>query len=706
MDDDAQDAIATMAAAIRATLPPPVAPSMVVALATINVKTHILFALELDPPNYSTWRELFLTHVGKFGASSHIDGMLAPAAPDAAELAVDCSIRSVIYSSSSPRVMRLIMETDASAHTVWTKAVNLFLDNKASQAMTLEAKFHALAQGDRPANISRSQRRCDEADAGAGAHIITPHAVPSLSKRWRAAGSPIIKDRWNPPYDAPGGRVLPGHAAVTPRSPAAPHRIASSAGLAVGAIGAARLQLPVRRNQPDGQGFGDVPMLNLLVPHNWIGKWDSESSLFLNSAKHMLIWKLLPMKLQLDVSPGAESIVNCYHVKHSFDKKNEYLDDAEDQLAHSDRSMFQGRKEKAGSYMVGDNSDVTTKPEEGAVDHHSDTFDRNENTGETVFDKYSTNLHEDDKRNTERSEAEEGQVNSADGNTEANNNNNEDETTGHAEEGKHDTESNSAAESKSEVNSTGDDMSQNNHAQEENTGVVSGTSHDEVVQGDESTSTSGSGNGSLPDDAKAEATDDHATGSLPNETGNIPSVHTDNSQNDASENQGDATSTTSDSSEHGTGEAVHIETGLEDESATASSGTGSGDDKGNSSDSTSAEENTETASGDDEKGTEMGTATEASYSKEENSENSSVSTEAENSQGDSSSGVNGSSEETSNKGDGATETSNNGEQVDPKIETSTSTNDEHNESQGAAGSSGSNDSNGNGPEQTGKTESQ
>jgi len=38
------------------------------------------------------------------------------------------------------------------------------------------------------------------------------------------------------------------------------------------------------------------------------------TSLFLNSAKHMLIWKLLPVKLQLDVSPGAESIVNCYHV--------------------------------------------------------------------------------------------------------------------------------------------------------------------------------------------------------------------------------------------------------------------------------------------------------------------------------------------------------------------------------------------------------
>ena len=53
-DDDAQ-AAAALAAAIVAALPPPnPGPSLASALATINVKTHIPFALELDPPNYST----------------------------------------------------------------------------------------------------------------------------------------------------------------------------------------------------------------------------------------------------------------------------------------------------------------------------------------------------------------------------------------------------------------------------------------------------------------------------------------------------------------------------------------------------------------------------------------------------------------------------------------------------------------------------
>lgn len=430
------------------------------------------------------------------------------------------------------------------------------------------------------------------------------------------------------------------------------------------------------------------------------------------------------------------------------------MDDPEDQLAHNDRSMFQGRKEKAGSYsdnnmeMFGEHSVLITKTEEGAVDHHSDTFDHNEEkNGETVFEKDNTDLHEDDKRNTERSEAEEGQANSGDGNTEAHSNNNADETTGHSEADKHDAESNSVAEGKSEVHSTGDDVSQNNHAQEENTGEMNGKSHDAVVQGDESTNTdqtNASGNGSdreegekkvavdtqtgsesLPDDAKTETSDGHATGSLPDETGNIPSVHNDNSQNDASENQGNAASTTSDSSEHSTSEAVHIETGLEDEGATTSSGTASGDDKGNSVESNSsldatAEEKTGTASGDDEKGAEAGTANEVLDSKAGTSEegnaatgvanDQAANTETENSQGDSAAEVvNGSSEETKpveNQSDGTTEASNNGEQVDAKIETSTSTNDEHSESQGGDGSSGSNDSNGSGSEQTGTTETQ
>ena len=59
--------------------------------------------------------------------------------------------------------MRLIMESGASAHTIWTKAANLFLDNKASRAMTLEAKFHFMSQGDLPV-LEYAQRLKDLAN--------------------------------------------------------------------------------------------------------------------------------------------------------------------------------------------------------------------------------------------------------------------------------------------------------------------------------------------------------------------------------------------------------------------------------------------------------------------------------------------------------------------------------------------------------------
>ena len=52
--------------------------------------------------------------------------------------------------TSRDALVRLIMETGASTRTIWTKAANLFLDNKASRAMTLKAKFRALSQGDLP----------------------------------------------------------------------------------------------------------------------------------------------------------------------------------------------------------------------------------------------------------------------------------------------------------------------------------------------------------------------------------------------------------------------------------------------------------------------------------------------------------------------------------------------------------------------------
>lgn len=413
-------------------------------------------------------------------------------------------------------------------------------------------------------------------------------------------------------------------------------------------------------------------------------------------------------------------------MKHSYDKRNEYLNATENQLSHDDRSMFQGRKEKVGSYGVGDvdkaveNIDVIGNQEE-------------EKSGETVFEKDNTDSHDDDAGNTERSEAEE-QASRADGNTEAHGND-EDEATGNSAAFKLDAESNSSdAESKSEVHSIEDDVPQNKDAQEEIAGEVNGTPHEEKEQSDGSSNSdpiNASSNGSdgeqaekkeelgsqpdsefFSDDTKAGTGDEHSAETLPDETGNIPAVHNENPQNGAGENLGD---------EHSNSEAVNIEVGSEHEGARTSSGTSSGDaEKGNSvesnpSDGILVEEKAETASGGDEKGAEMGTANEASGAKESNPEEGNAATEVrtdqaantqtENSQEASAAErANGSLEETKpveNQIDGATKASSNGNQDDIKIEINTSANDEHNEHESVDVSSGSSGSHDTGSEQTG-----
>lgn len=399
-----------------------------------------------------------------------------------------------------------------------------------------------------------------------------------------------------------------------------------------------------------------------------------------------------------------------YQVKHSYDKKNEYYNATEDQLSHDDRSMFQGRKERLGTYGDGnvekatERTDVIGKQEE-------------EKSGESVFDKDNTDSHDEDSGNTDRSEAEEGQASRADDNAEAHRN----ET---SESNSSDAESNSSdAETKTGVHSTGDNVPHEEEAQSDgstNAGQIDASSSGSDGEQAEKKGAveSQADSESLSEDTKAGTGDEHSAETLPDETGNIPAVHNANPQ-------GDAASSTSDAYGHSNSETVHIEIGSEHEGAKTSSGTTSGDaEKGNSvennpSDSISVEEK---AGGDDGKGSETSTANEASGAKEANPEEGNAATEVRadqaantqtaNSEGASAAaeGANGGSlEETKaveNQIDGATKASSNGDQDNIKIETNTSTSDEHNERQSADASSGSSGSNDSGPEQTGKTETQ
>jgi hypothetical protein len=142
------DPAATLAAAIMAAMPPPPQPNPASTLSMVNVHTHIPIELELNPPNYSMWRELFLLLVGKFGASNHVDGTPAPNPPDMAWTFVDYSIHSIMYASLSKEVRSMVFIAGISAQNLWTNIEGLFRDNKVYRALTLEAEFHNLTQGD------------------------------------------------------------------------------------------------------------------------------------------------------------------------------------------------------------------------------------------------------------------------------------------------------------------------------------------------------------------------------------------------------------------------------------------------------------------------------------------------------------------------------------------------------------------------------
>jgi hypothetical protein len=151
MADDQQqlaDPAATLVAAIMTTLPPPPQSNPASALSMVNVHTHIPIELELNPLNYSMWRELFLLLVGKFGASNHVNGTPAPNPPDMAWTSVDYTVCSLMYVSLPKEVCSMVFIVGISAQTLWTKIEGLFRDNKVSHALMLEAEFCNLTQGD------------------------------------------------------------------------------------------------------------------------------------------------------------------------------------------------------------------------------------------------------------------------------------------------------------------------------------------------------------------------------------------------------------------------------------------------------------------------------------------------------------------------------------------------------------------------------
>ena len=116
--------------------------------ATVNVKSHVPFTLELTS-NYLKWAFFFKSLCGKFGLRSHIDGSAPPQPNDPQWDTMECCIHGWILGSVDDSVLDLAMdEADPTTRDLWVAIEGIFHANKEPFAIFLLNEFHSMVQGD------------------------------------------------------------------------------------------------------------------------------------------------------------------------------------------------------------------------------------------------------------------------------------------------------------------------------------------------------------------------------------------------------------------------------------------------------------------------------------------------------------------------------------------------------------------------------
>ena len=135
---------------LPATSPP--APKPNPSTYTISIKLHVPITLDLQASNYTSWRELFLIALGRYGVTSHVvgdaDATPSNTSPTSDWGRDDYTALSWIYGSISTELLGIVMRPGSTARVIWEAIENLFRDNKKHRALQLEAEFRNTPQGD------------------------------------------------------------------------------------------------------------------------------------------------------------------------------------------------------------------------------------------------------------------------------------------------------------------------------------------------------------------------------------------------------------------------------------------------------------------------------------------------------------------------------------------------------------------------------
>jgi hypothetical protein len=122
-------------------------PASLAVIQTVNIRNHVPLILDLSDSNYSQWRCLLDSVLGKFGLASHVRAPPLINDRDAEWRQIDCCLVNWLYTTVNKPVFDLVYQPDADAFTVWSAIESLFRDNEMQRAVLLEAEFRSVVQG-------------------------------------------------------------------------------------------------------------------------------------------------------------------------------------------------------------------------------------------------------------------------------------------------------------------------------------------------------------------------------------------------------------------------------------------------------------------------------------------------------------------------------------------------------------------------------
>ena len=116
-----------------------------------NIKTCV--PIQLDGEGTTTWVTLFKLYFRAHLMDTHIlpdDSTKASVSKDSEWQCLDDIVRTWIYGTISPSLLKSIVRPDDSAFDAWTRIENNFQNNKTSHILLFESKFNDISLANFP----------------------------------------------------------------------------------------------------------------------------------------------------------------------------------------------------------------------------------------------------------------------------------------------------------------------------------------------------------------------------------------------------------------------------------------------------------------------------------------------------------------------------------------------------------------------------